>query len=183
MERREHRTAVVVIGADVEEHHEGEKRKCEISEVTIALRQRQAAAGPAEPASVGERRDAAEQHVVDRIGASASEKQCGAHGEIAGRHRPFVDAGGALPAEHRHEQHGEAHRHERRETGQESRHQHEAHDEFGRAEQDDAGIEQPEVGQHVADDVVRAEQCARHGRLEFVRHPIVTAPRVELARP
>ena len=34
----EHRTAIVAIGADVEEHHEGEKRKREISEATIALR-------------------------------------------------------------------------------------------------------------------------------------------------
>ena len=101
---------------------------------------------------------------VDRIGAGAAEEKGRADGEIAGRHRPFVDGSGALPAEHRHEQYGETDRGERGETGQESRHQHEANNEFGRAEEDDAGIEQREMGQHAADDVVRAEQGARHGR-------------------
>ena len=52
------------------------------------------------------------------------------------------------------------------------RHQHRADDELGGAEQDDAGIEQPEVLQHEADQVIGAEQRARHGGLKLVRHPV-----------
>ena len=71
-------------------------------------RQRQASCHPAKPGFFCQRRTAMDQDVVDRVGAAAAKQQRCAHRKIAGRHGPFVNAGRALPAEHRHQQHGGA---------------------------------------------------------------------------
>ena len=171
VERRHHRTAIVAVGADVEDRDEGEHGERQGPEAAIRLRQRQAARRPAEPRLFGQSGVATQQDVVERTGAAAGEQQGGAHRQIAGRHRPLVDAGGALPAEHRHQQHREAHGQQGRETGQQPGHQHRPGDQFGGAEQDDSRIKQIEMRQQEADQMIGAEQGARHRGLELVRHP------------
>jgi hypothetical protein len=147
----------------------------------VSERQRQAAAEPAEPGAVGETWIAVEQHIVERIGAAAGEHQGGAHREVAACHRPFVDAGTTLPAEHQHQHDREADRDQCREVRQEPGHQRGAGDQLGAAEQDHGGVEQPEVMQQKGDQVIGAEECTGHRTLELVCHPAGRV-RIELLR-
>src|SRR6202521_449277 len=49
VERRQYRASIVVVGADVEDHDEGEHGQRQLPEAAIRLRQREAARHPAEP--------------------------------------------------------------------------------------------------------------------------------------
>ncbi len=154
MKWRDDRTPIMVIGGDIEDDSGRKHRQREFLESAAPHRERQGPGHPPKPPPLGERRVARQQRVVQRECGAATKHQRGTDRQIAGRHGPLIYAGRTLPAEHQHQHDREADRDQRRGAREKARHQAQSGDQLGCAEQNQRGIEEIEMMQQKADDMV-----------------------------